>query len=58
MRHSWFVTYVSALDAVCIEICIDNLRRVPQCRRKGQYYMESIAPIPSANPAATADDSR
>jgi hypothetical protein len=58
MRHSWFVTYVSALDAVCSEICIDNLRRVPQCRREGQYYVESIAPMLSANPAATACDSR
>jgi hypothetical protein len=58
MRHSWFLTYASALDAVCNEICIDDPDRVPQCRRHGQYYAESIAPIPSTNPADTANDSR
>jgi hypothetical protein len=58
MRHSWFVTYVSALDAVCSEICIDSLLRVRGCRRERQNYVESVAPMSSAKTAAAAGDSR
>jgi hypothetical protein len=58
MRHSWFVTYISALDAVCSEICIDRLPCVRQCRREGQNYAESVAPMSSAKTAAAAGDSR